>query len=317
MKHEELRRYKMSDAQLVQMADNLKKSAIRDLEDLSDFGVLPATLIAFQSARDAFKNSPTDEDLSADMVKAAKIQNAEKAVLMQRIRQISERARIKYGETDFRFRRYGVDLLSKQGTDEIVRTGRRVQRVAAEQLSDLCTEGISQAMLDELGSLNNSLDNLIDSQIDTIKNRDIAVDLRIMSGNALYSMMVTLAAKGILCWLDVSEKWYNDYVLTENHTIDGHILDGLIGSTVVVNASATGVNSGTVFRLSNTGSTPLNFFFAQSPTEISSPCVITIPPGENQTITSTVLGYNENTDTQRLNIYNPTTVYGSYGIEWI
>jgi hypothetical protein len=317
MKHEELRRYKMSDAQLVQLADKLRESATRDLTDLADYGVLPATLIAFQAARDAFANSPTDAELSVEMVKATQIRNSEKAVLMQQIRQISERARIKYGETDFRFRKYGVDLLSKQGTDEIVRTARRVQRVAAEQLPELCTEGISQAMLDTLGTLNSNLDSLIDSQIDSIKNRDITVDLRIIAGNALYSMMVTIAAKGILCWLDISEKRYNDYVLTENHTIDGHIIDGKIGSKEVVNASATGVTSGTVFRLTNTGSVSLDFFFAQNPTDTSNPNAISVLPGESQTITSTALGYNEYNNACRLNVFNTTTVYGSYAIEWI
>ncbi len=317
MKREELRRYKMSDAQLVQLADNLKKTAARDLEDLSDYGVLPATLIAFQSARDAFFKSPTDEQLSEDMVIATQIQNAEKSELMQQIRQISERARIKYGDTDFRFRKYGVDLLSKQGTDEIVRTGRRVQRVAAEQLQDLCTEGISQATLDTLGILNNNLDALIDQQLDTIKNRDIAVDLRIMAGNSLYSMMVTIAAKGILCWLDISEKRYNDYVLSENHTIDGHTIDGNIASKAVVNASATGISNGTVFRFTNKGHAPLNFFFALNPTDIKSAHSITVLPGDHQTVTANALGYNESTNFTRLNIYNETILNGAYVVEWI
>ncbi|MDI1235460.1 MAG: hypothetical protein PSX81_14365 [bacterium] len=316
MKREELRRYKMSDSQLVQLADKLKKSATRDLEDLADFGVLPATLIAFQSARDAFYNSPTDESLSEDVVIATQIQNAEKSVLMQQIRQISERARIKYGDSDFRFRKYGVDLLSKQRTDEIVRTGRRVQKVATEQLPELCTEGISQAMLDTLGILNNNLDELIDSQLDTIKNRDIAVDLRIMSGNTLYSMMVTIAAKGILCWLDISEKRYNDYVLSENHTIDGHIIDGQIASKGVVNASATGVSSGTVFRFTNTGHSPLNFYFSINPTDVKLANSVEVLPGASQTVTPSNIGYNEDTNATRLIINNSGILGGSYAIEW-
>lgn len=316
MKREELRRYKMSDAQLVQLADKLKQCATRDIEDLADYGVLPATLIAFQTARDAFYNSPTDEALSEDVVIATQIQNAEKAVLMQQIRQISERARIKYGDTDYRFRKYGVDLLSKQRTDEIVRTGRRVQKVATEQLPELCTEGISQAMLDTLGVLNNNLDALIDSQLDTIKNRDIAVDLRIMNGNALYSMMVTIAAKGILCWLDISEKRYNDYVLSENHTIDGHVIDGHIAAKGIVNVSATGLSDGNVFRFTNTGSSPLNFYFAVNPTDLTLANAIQIMPGESQTVTSPSIGYNEATNTTRLIVNNAGIFQGSYVIEW-
>jgi hypothetical protein len=316
MKREEQRRYKMSDAQLVQLADKLKQCATRDLEDLAEFGVLPATLIAFQTTRDAFYNSPTDESLSEDVVIATQIQNVEKAILMQQIRQISERARIKYGDTDYRFRKYGVDFLSKQKTDEIVRTGRRVQKVAKEQLPELCTEGISQAMLDTLGVLNNNLDELIDSQLDTIKNRDIAVDLRIMSGNALYSMMVTIAAKGILCWLDISEKRYNDYILSENHTIDGHIIDGHIASKGVVNASATGLSAGTVFRFTNTGNSPLNFYFALNPIDINLSNAVEIMPSESHTATANNIGYNEATNTTRLIVNNPGILESTYAIEW-
>lgn len=316
MKREEQRRYKMSDAQLVVLADKLKQCATRDLEDLAEFGVLPATLIAFQAARDTFYNSPTDEALSEDVAIATQIQNAEKAVLMQQIRQISERARIKYGDSDYRFRKYGVDFLSKQRTDEIVRTGRRVQKVAKEQLPELCTEGISQAMLDTLGVLNNNLDELIDRQLDTIKNRDIAVDLRIMNGNALYSMMVTIAAKGILCWLDISEKRYNDYILSENHTIDGHIIDGHIASKGIVNASATGLSAGTVFRFTNTGSSPLNFYFGVNPIDNNLSNAIEVMPGESHTVTATNIGYNESNNTTRLLVKNPGILESTYAIEW-
>ncbi len=314
---QEVRKYKMSDSRLIQLAENMKNSAVRDLSDLEEHGVSTKTLNDLQSAIFNFSSKPTDEELSNGIVLATQNRNSEKAVVMQHIRQISERARVRYGEFDGRFRKYGVDSLSRQGTDELVRTGRRVQRVATEQLEELSTEGISQEMLDSLGCYNRNLDSLIDSQIDAIKNRDIAIDDRISSGNALYAMMITLAAKGKQCWLDLSERRYNDYIATENYINNWQCTDGDIGPYLVVNISATGVTDATVFTLTNNSSVPLNFFFAQNPTDTSGNSQVTVAPGSSQTYTATALGFDDNTHKTRLNVLNANALPGAYLVEWI
>lgn len=314
---QEVRKYKVSDLKLVQLAENLKNVAVRDLNDLDEYGVTSETLNELQRAIFSFKETPTDEELSTHIVVATQNRNSEKAIVMQQIRQISERARLKYGETDSRFRKYGVDFLNKQGTDELVRTGRRVERIAHEQLPELSTEGISKEMLDNLGSYNRHLDQLIDSQMDAVKYRDIAIDDRIMAGNSLYAMMITLAAKGKQCWLDLSERKYNDYISTENYINNWQCSDGSIGPYIVVNISATGVSDSTVFTLTNNSSVPLNFFFSQNPTDTTGANQVTISPGNSQSYTATALGYNEETKKTRLNVLNGNALPGNYMVEWL
>jgi hypothetical protein len=92
---------------------------------------------------------------------------------MKQIRQISEREYIKYGDFNNPFRKYDIDMLRKQGRDELVRNDRKVQRFSYEQLEELSTDGISQEMLDNLGCINKNIDTFIDSQIDAIKKTEI------------------------------------------------------------------------------------------------------------------------------------------------
>lgn len=313
-RREEIRRYRMSDARLIQLTDSVRQSAQRDAAELLNYGVTAATITALEAARDAFADNPTDEELSGDLVIATQAKNAEKLELQRQVRQISDRARIKYGETDGRFRKFGVDMLTRQGDDELIRTAKRVVRVATSLLPDLASEGLTAAMITALGTSADTFDNLVDSQDDAFKNRDIAVDERISLGNALYDLLVNLAAKGKLCWEDVNEAKYNDYILTSGSSSSTQVTEGTVAAQAVVSTSVTGVSAATVLTLRNTGNVPLSFYFAELPTDPTGPSPITIAPAETVSRTATELGYSELYN--RFNVHNEQEAPSSYRIEW-
>ena len=313
-RREEIRRYRMSDARLVQLTDSVRQSAQRDAAELLNYGVTAATITALEAARDAFADNPTDEELSGDLVIATQAKNAQKLELQRQVRQISDRARIKFGEADGRFRKFGVELLTRQGDDELIRTARRVVRVATSLLPELSSEGLTATMISDLGAAADSFDNLVDAQDDAIKNRDIAVDERIGLGNALYDLLVNLAAKGKLCWEDVNEAKYNDYVLSASASPATQVTEGNVAAQTVVSTSVTGVSTATVFTLRNTGNVPISFYFALLPTDPTGPSPITVAPNESVTRNAIELGYSEQYN--RLNVNNEQEAPGSYRIEW-
>lgn len=320
-KREEVRDYKMSDGTLIQKSDTLQGVANRDLAELAGYGVEATTLTALEAARNAFDDTQTDEELMGDMVYATQLKNAKRVELLTAIKQIADRARIKFGKDDGRFRKFGVEMLSRNTDNELVRVGKRVGRVATEFLTELATEGLTEAMITAMLALKDEFDTLIDEQEEAVSNRDIAVDERIRLGNELYALMVNLAAKGKLCWESVNEAKYNDYVLTSSGSGSGggtepDVLEGSVAAGSVVNLSATGVSAATSFSLQNTGAAELKFYFAINPTDPSGPSEIFVPAGSTMSASAADLGYNEGGGFTRLMVANDSATGGSYRVEY-
>lgn len=308
-----IRNFRGSDGKHIQNADSLKSSAIRDQEALEDFGVTPTTITELTAARNAFANSPTDEELSGDMIIATQAKNESRGEVQKQIRMIANRARIKYGEQSGKFRKFGIDMLTRLRDEDLLRCAYRVVRVGNIYLADLASEGLTAPMLAALTTTADTFDEQIDAQDDAIRDRDIAVEERITLGNDLYALMVNLASKGKLCWGEVSEAKYNDYVLNPSGS-GKHATEGNIGGTLVVGTSVTGVDASTVLTLKNTGNAPLRFYFATDPTEVEDTIFVEVAPNQSVDHLASELGYSEQIN--RLNVHNATPVASSYRVEW-
>ena len=314
VRHKEVRKYRKSDATLTQLSDSIQHSALRDADALAHYGVSADDIAQLQATRDAFANSPTDTELSTDLVIATQAKNAERQIMLEHIRQITERVRIKYGAQDGQYRLFGADLLTRQTDDELLRTARRTIYRATALLPSLSTEGLSPAMITALDTSLHTFDHLIDQQREAISNRDLAVDQRISLGNQLYKQLLKLAAKGKLCWGAINEAKYNDYILTLRGPKQPHSTEGTIAPSSVVATSVSGLKAATSLTLRNTGMVPLQFFFAPNPTDTHSPMQQLVPPNSSSTCTAHLIGYAAKC--KRLNVYNPEASAGSYGIDW-
>jgi len=316
MKRVSTRDYRFSDADLIQITDDVYGSANRDLPTLANYGVNAAQLTSLLALRNAFSAQPTDEVLMGYIRIATFDKNITRVEVLKQIRQIAERAKIKYGAKAPAYKLFAVELLSKQRDAELVRVGERVVNVATELLDQLLTEGVTQGIVDALAAQVQLFDEEIDNKVSKVKQRDIAVDERIEAGNMLYAALVKIAAKGKLCWIDTSEAKYNDYVLTETRSHIGQVVEGTIGAGDVTNISVTGVSANTSLILTNTGTSGLNFYFAADPTDETGPGVVTVAPGTTQTLSAVALGFVAVTFS-RFNVFNPTTEEGSYNVEWV
>jgi len=305
----------MSDASLIQLADDIKGSCIRDLDELSEFGVSQPDIDDLAAARLVFSNCPTDEILSARIMAITQTKKATHSNLIEEIRKIADRARIKYGEDDRMFNLYGVEMLSKQLDNDLVHTGRRVVMIASEQLTELISEGLTQIKIDLVQSLTASFDSLIDQQLTAIRRRDYAVDVRIEAGNHLYSLITKLAAKGKLTFSTSSEARYNDYVINKSTKSRTYVTEAEVGSNQVVTISINNISSSDKFTIINTGQSFLNFYFSANPFDESSPAQLRIGSGKRKTIKAVDIGFELGTR-ERFNVFNPGEEAGSYRVEW-
>lgn len=313
----ERRKYKMSDADLIQLTDSIQDSADRDSVALAQFGVDAGTLTALGTARNTFANGLSDHYLSAKMVIATQNKNAKKEVIQLAIKKISDRAKIKYGDQDGRYKLFGVSMISKQSDNDLYRMAKLVIIAGTEQLADLASEGLTEQMITDLETANNEFDILIDLKNRAVRNRDAAVDERIKQGNEVYALLTNLAAKGKLCWEDNNEALYNDYVLYpsgSSNTAD--ISTGIVDGNSTVNISISGNDGSTNYTLKNTGDQVLTFYFATEPTDSFGPVSVTVGPQSELVSTATNLGYNEAENRLRLNVNNSNAASSSYEVRW-
>ena len=312
------RDYKMSDAKLIQTADNFRSIGNRDLAELAVYNIDVAWMTNFENKRDEFSNTPTDVELMGDMIYATQQKNAARNVLLEEIRQMDVRAEFVFGKTDGRYRSFGFEDLSKQKDEALVRTGGRVFRRGTAFLTELGAKGLTVAMLTNLSNVTDDFDDKIDDQEDAVYARDIAVDERIRIGNELYAMLVELGEMGKAYWATRNEAKYNDYIIYRNPSevppqfeTEGEVLPNLVVST-----SVSGVSTNTVFELNNTNEAILEFYFAQTPTDPTGPNVIVVAPNSQLTVPALNLGFNEENGFTYLNVRNPSPQMGGYRILW-
>ena len=312
------RDYKMGDATLIQLADDFKSSATRDLTELTSYGLSVAKLTTFQTLRDTFSDMPTDVELMGALMFCTQQKNDARNFVLEDIRQVTGRARMVYKETDGRYRSFGVEDLSNQTDNELVRTAKRVVRMGERFLTELADKGLTQAILDNLSALALDFDNKIDLQGDAIKARDIAVDERIAMGNELYARLVELGEMGKLFWASKNEAKYNDYIIYKS--VGGkapqHVAEGVVAAGSLVSASVSGISTDTELTLINDGGVDLQFYFAPSPVDETGAHIVVVPPNGELSVQALSLGFNEVDGSIYLNVRNTNLEAAGYRILW-
>jgi len=310
------RNYSMSDADLIQLADDIHGSATRDLIPLEDQGVNPQILAALVVARDLFSDYPTDEVLMGAMIVATQLRDDKAMIVRKGIDNLASKARFKFGGDSGEYIRYGVGSISQEQPHELIRTGRRVLQMSNEYETVLVTEGLTSIMLDDFSGDLYNLDIQIDAQKASIKDRNAATHERIRLGNALYARVVNLAEKGKQCWKYTNEALYNDYIIHHRSTPNAQVVDGNVGEGQAVNLSVTDVESNSEFTLTNTGDSELRFFFTDNPVSTSETTFVSVPPHSIVMRTAVQMGFNEAGLYTLFNVFNPGPQPGSYDVEW-
>ena len=95
--------------------------------------------------------------------------------------------------------------------------GRRVARVARQQLDFLADVGVNEKIISKVVDAYQAFENAMHIQQDRVSERDIGVERRTEIGNKIYNELVVLCNIGKDIWRDTDPKKYENYCIYESN----------------------------------------------------------------------------------------------------
>jgi hypothetical protein len=222
MKYEDLRKmasnlirrnYKMSDAELIGLASKISVTLKNCLEDLESYGITSATISEFDEMRENFLDFRTDSELKSDMM----IANSEKIVLrnqlLEVIRGMAMRVKIKWGANSSNYKRLELRNPTLMKNDVLLVISRSIHSKMTEYLPELGSVGLTQQMLNDFESLNTQFEQSLDAKSDAVVLRDEKTLERIAKGNELYAEIIKYCNIGKTVFAQTDYSRYKHFVI--------------------------------------------------------------------------------------------------------
>ncbi len=210
---EEVREYSMSDADLAMFVSNLAQSMTRDAAEFANYGVDAAAITAFEALGDSFEVFPPDTFYQAEVTIAVEDKNASRESLINDTHKIANRALVKWGENSGHYKKFGVKNILKSTDKALLATARLVAATAAEYLTELTPEGLTQQIIDDYIALAQTYEDNMNAVNAAVETRDSKTQERIELGNELYAQTTKNCTIGKTIWDKVDEAKYNDYLI--------------------------------------------------------------------------------------------------------
>ena len=212
-KKEAVRAYNFSDAKLVTTVNEKIAFIRRDAAEFNEFGITSAMVDALESQTNLFSNTATDVELVGNQKEVTATKEAIANQLRGAIRNVMSRVVLKYEEQTAKYRKYGTAALSQQSDAQLLVIASRVVRVGTEMLADLADNGLTAAMLSNIKSIRDALEQELISMNLKISDRDIEQEDRVEAGNAIYTTLIKYTNTGQSIWVSSNVAKYNDYVI--------------------------------------------------------------------------------------------------------
>jgi len=211
------RQYNFPDADLYLQCMERIKYAHRDIKRFDKYGYDKERLVLFKTMCDKFRGLPDDDELVGDqmVVTDKKYDAAEK--LKTAIRSIMTRVAIKYTNRSGRYRKFGTAKLGDMTDAQLLFCGRRVARVARQQIDFLADVGLNETNIGRVVEACKKFENALNIQQDKVADRDISVERRVEQGNKLYQEMIVLCNIGKDIWVETDTVKYEQYTIYESN----------------------------------------------------------------------------------------------------
>jgi hypothetical protein len=194
----------------------------RDIEHFIKYGYSIEEADALKLKIDAFADIPTDEEFEGTLMIATEKKNKESGVIQNHIREMMLSVGNKFGKDSAHYKRFRASALSGLTDEKLVRTAKRVGRVATLSLDVLAPSGLSVTDVEALEQLIEKFEKSLVMQDDAISEREIGTLVRIDESNAIYEKIARFCETGKGIWKNRNEAKYNDYIIydTPNATAD-------------------------------------------------------------------------------------------------
>ena len=211
------RQYNFPDADLYLQCVERIKYAQRDLALFTQYGYDIDRLKGFQALCGKFRGLPDDDELLGDqMITTDKKYKAAES-LKTAIRSLMTRVKIKYNNRSGRYRKFGTAKMGDMTDAQLIFCGRRVVRVARQQIDFIADLGVNENVLKRISDAAKDFENAMNIQQDKVADRDISVERRIEQGNKLYDELITLCNIGKDIWVERDPVKYENYCIYESN----------------------------------------------------------------------------------------------------
>lgn len=211
--------FSMSAEQMIAKARSVKSAMERDLTELTPYGITALEISAFNTQIDDADALPNDDILQWYWTEAIAARDAKEAQIRTVLEGMVARVENKYGVRSNLIKVMRCNDLSKKNAEALKESCQNSIVVLTERLSELSTEGLTQAMIDNIGTLRDELLVLMDDVTEKVRVRTEGTVTRTDALNALYNKMVGFCKYGKLVWDKVNESKYADYVIYDEGNV--------------------------------------------------------------------------------------------------
>lgn len=211
------RNFNTDDAELYRWCTDAIRLAHRDLEEFQKYGYGLDRLRGFKAMCDQFYNLPDDHEMLGDQMLCTEKKDDAAEQLRTAIRGVMTRVAMKFHDKTGRYRKYGTAKLGDMSDAQLLFCGRRVVRVARQQIDFLADVGLKEQIIQRVSDACTTFENAMNIQQDKIHDRDIAVERRMEQGNKIYAELVVLCDIGKDVWAERDRAKYDQYCIYESN----------------------------------------------------------------------------------------------------
>lgn len=211
------RQYNFPDADLYVQCMERIKYAQRDQVHFQQYGYDAGRLAGFKNLCDKFRALPDDDEIVGDQMLATEKKDAAAERLKSAIRSLMTRVAMKYNNRSGRYRKFGTAKMGDMTDAQLLFCGRRVARVARQQIDFLAEVGVNENVIKKITDACADFESALNIQQDKVADRDIAVERRIERGNKLYQELVVLCDIGKDIWAERDTVKYENYCIYESN----------------------------------------------------------------------------------------------------
>lgn len=209
--------YNVPDAELYVQCMERVRYAHRDIDRFTQYSYDLDRLRAFGALCERFNSMPDDDEMVGDQMLMTEKKNDAAERLKTAIRSLMTRVEMKYNNRSGRYRKFGTAKMGDMSDAQLLFCGRRVVRVARQQIDFLADTGMSEVIIQRVADACRDFEVAMNIQQDRIADRDIAVENRTELGNKMYQELVVLCNIGKDIWADSDPVKYENYCIYESN----------------------------------------------------------------------------------------------------
>ncbi|QHT69768.1 hypothetical protein GXP67_25540 [Rhodocytophaga rosea] len=207
------RNYLFSDPYLHQLCNEKIVIAGRDFHKLFFQNAAPVSLTALSARNIAFKDLPSEYELTCKLEEASETKSYLAAQLRTGIRNILHRLSFQPDAVPASVQKLEKPCLEQLTDIDLLSYGKSLVQTLSPSLSDIRDTGLTPAMMSTLLQICYEFDLAIDKLRKTVCDCDLINAQRIKIGNQIYEELLSLCNKGKQTWAGINEAKYNDYVI--------------------------------------------------------------------------------------------------------